>query len=338
MTTANTTKPKVLLIVKKDLYSLIFSHIEEQFEEKFDLIKIYSDQLDQDNLSKDLPDLSGVKAYVTSWRSPAVNQEFLNLMPDLEIVAHAAGSIKNYVCEQAFENDIKVTSAHMALAPSVAETTLMLTLMGLKLYKKQSKRIEAGKYRTPEPVGYELLEKTVGLIGYGRIARCFRQLLTGFNTEVLAYDPYLEQKQIASEDVKLVELDELLSSSHVVSLHAPGIKENDKIIDAGVLVKMQDDTLIVNTARGILIDEDALYDELKTGRLRAALDVTRNEPLPLDSPLRELDNFIVTPHIGGYTFDSRRHAGELILEELCRHFQGEELQHEAQIKQLDHRA
>ncbi|MFW5980679.1 MAG: hydroxyacid dehydrogenase, partial [Halanaerobiaceae bacterium] len=325
----NNNKNKILMIIKENLYDLIFSHIEEKFKKEFDLIKIYQEDFKSKKTIKKLSDLKEVKGYVGSWGSPELDQELLKLLPKLEIVALAKGSVKGYICKEAFKKGIVATSAHMALAPSVAETTLMLTLMGLKLYKKQRKRMEHGKRRAPNPVGYELINKTVGLIGYGRIARRFRKLLQSFDTDILVYDPYLNQENIAEEDIKLVSLDELIIKSDIISLHAPGTEDNESLIDAEALSQMKDDALLVNTARGILIDERALYEELKTGRIRAALDVFRTEPLPLDSPLRELDNVVLTPHIGGFTYDSRKHAGELVFNELKRYFNNQELKYKA---------
>lgn len=332
--------PTIALMITEKQYQLYFNHIKDEFENNFNLRFIDPEKLKtgskENNYLKEK--LHDVKGCITSWGTPTINNSILNLMPGLEIVAHGAGSVKNIVTDEVYQKGIAVTSCHMALAPTVAETTLMLTLMGLKLYQHQRKRLDRGQGPARELVGYDLGESQVGLIGYGRIARCFRKLLKSFNVNVMVYDPYLTEEDLKGEEVSKVEFEELLKKCNVISLHAPGTEANDCLIDANAMSIMQDDTLIVNTARGILIDEDALYQELQSGRLRAALDVFRKEPLSLDSPFRELDNVILTPHIGGKSVDSRKRIGEIVMAELQRYFRGNELLYRAQPSELKRRA
>lgn len=333
-------KPNIAVMITKEQYELFFAQIKKEFESRFNLQYIDIQNLNSVGYGSDkLADrLNNVEGCITSWGTPTIDKALLDLMPELEIIVHAAGSIKKVISNRVFKKGIAVSSCHMALAPTVAETTMMLTLMGLKLYQRQRNRLEKGQNRTPELVAHDLIGKTVGLVGYGRIARAYRALLKGFEVDVLVYDPYLKSEDISGENVTLVELEQLLKQSNVISLHAPGIKANDCLIDAAALSMMQDQTLIVNTARGILIDEEALFLELKNGRLRAAMDVFRTEPLPLESPLRELDNVILTPHIGGISLDSRKRIGQIVMSELGCYFAGGKLLYQIQPETLNTRA
>ncbi|MFW5856186.1 MAG: hydroxyacid dehydrogenase [Bacillota bacterium] len=339
MTTKTDEKQYIAICLRKKLYHLFFDHIAEDLNRSFELIWLDRDKVENSQeLNVDQNLLNKVTGYIIGWGSPRISSRLLSQMPNLEIIALGKGSVKGYVNQEVFNKGIKVTSCHMAIAPSVAETTLMLTLMGLKLYSRQRNRMEEGKGRTSNPVGYELIDKTVGLLGYGRIARCFRKLLTSFDAEVLAFDPYLDKDDVDGEDIELVSLPELIKRSDIISLHAPGTKANENLIDREAISNLKDDALIVNTARGILIDEEALIEELQTGRIRAALDVFKNGKPQAGDPLWELDNVVVTPHIGGYTIDSRKRVGDILISELKRHFKGEKLKYRSNPDTLSIRA
>ncbi|HEB11942.1 MAG TPA: hypothetical protein ENI06_12110 [Spirochaetales bacterium] len=167
----------------------------------------------------------------------------------------------------------------------------------------------------------------MGIIGASRVGRQVIKLLKLFGPDILLYDPFVSQQEGADLGVLKVELDELLKLADVVSLHAPLTQENGKMLNAKNLALMKDDALLINTARGALIDETALIEELARGRFFAFLDVTEPEPPAQNSPLRRLNNVVVTPHIAGCIEDCS-HMSELAVEELRRFFGGEDLLHE----------
>ena len=168
----------------------------------------------------------------------------------------------------------------------------------------------------------ELYGKAVGIIGASHVGRHVIELLQPFGAQVLLYDPYVSPERAKELGVIQVELGELLRQADVVSLHAPAKPETYHMLNAEGLALMKDDALLINTGRGTLINEVALIAELQKGRFFAFLDVTDPEPPAADSPLRHLDNVVVTPHLAGCIEDCGR-MGEMAVEELRRCFAGE---------------
>ncbi|MGD8518983.1 MAG: hydroxyacid dehydrogenase, partial [Anaerolineae bacterium] len=222
-----------------------------------------------------------------------------------------------------WQRGVRVTTAAPALARDVAVTTLGLMIVGLKRIWPLGQHVRAGGWRTsPYWPSRELYAKKVGIIGASHVGRHVIELLRPFGAQVLLYDPYVSEEAAAELGVAKVELDDLLRQADVVSLHAPAKPETHHMLDAGRLALMKDDALLINTARGSLIDEVALIAELRRGRFFAFLDVTDPEPPAADSPLRHLDNVVVTPHLAGCIEDCGR-LSEMAVEELRRHFAGE---------------
>ncbi len=159
-------------------------------------------------------------------------------------------------------------------------------------------------------------------------------LLEKFEVRIVVADPYLADGDARALGVERVELDELLAISDVVSLHCPATDETFHLLDADRLAMMRDGALLINTARGTLIDEEALAAELASGRLYAFLDVTETEPPTADNPLRRLDNAVILPHVAGCIGNCNR-MGELAIEELRRFFAGEPAVYEIRREMLD---
>jgi phosphoglycerate dehydrogenase-like enzyme len=202
-------------------------------------------------------------------------------------------------------------------------TTLGLMIVGLKRIWPLGQHVREGGWReSPYWPSRELYGKTVGIIGASHVGRHVIELLRPFGARILLYDPYVSPEEAARLGVTRAELDDLLCQADVVSLHAPAKPETHHLLDAGRLALMKDETLLINTARGTLIDEAALVAELAKGRFFAFLDVTDPEPPAADSPLRQLDNVVVTPHLAGCIEDCGR-LGEMAVEELRRYFAGE---------------
>jgi phosphoglycerate dehydrogenase-like enzyme len=238
-------------------------------------------------------------------------------------MAHMGSSVTRFVSDSLWQRGVRVTTAAPALARDVAVTTLGLMLVGLKRIWPLGQHVRAGGWReSPYWPSRELYGKTVGIIGASHVGRHLIELLRPFDVRVLLYDPYVSPEDAALLGVSKAGLDDLLRQSDVVSLHAPAKPETYHLLDAGRLALMKDDALIINTARGTLIDEEALIAELSWGRFFAFLDVTDPEPPAAGSPLRRLDNVVVTPHLAGCIEDCGR-MGEMAVEELRRHFAGE---------------
>jgi len=189
---------------------------------------------------------------------------------------------------------------------------------------KRSHTIAAVSAATGELLG----EQTVGLAGAGYIGRMLIRQFKAFDARVLVYDPFLEPAEADKLGVELVGLDELLGRSDIVSLHVPSLPETRHMIGAAQLAQLKDGALFINTARGALVDEPALIDELSKGRFTAVLDVFENEPLAEDSPLRSLRNAILAPHAAGHTHETYLRQGSTAVDEALLFLAGKPLRHE----------
>lgn len=282
--------------------------------------------------------LSTAQGVITSWGVAQIDADVVAAAPSLEVVAHMGSSVKRFVSDAVWQRGVRVTSAGITLARDVAETTLGLMIVGRKRIWPLGRHVAEGGWRDL-PVwetwdARELTRSTVGLVGASNVGRHVIDLLRAFEVEILVADPFLSRDDAAALGVEVVALDELVRRSQVVSLHCPENDHTRHMINAEVLGNMQDGALLINTARGGLVDEPALISELERGRIFAFLDVTEIEPLPSDSPLRTLDNVVVTPHIAGCIENCNR-MGELAVEELRRHFGGEQPVYEIRPEMLD---
>ncbi|MBO0804421.1 MAG: hydroxyacid dehydrogenase, partial [Nocardiopsaceae bacterium] len=276
--------------------------------------------------------VSGAEILLTGWGAPRVDRAALEAMPRLRAVVHAAGTVKPHVAPEVFERGVLVTSAAEANAIPVAEFTFAAIVFAAKrvpaaarAYRELRDRTAwpgsgatgaagaAGTHRTPGAVG--AIETagaagaagafvgangiTVGVVGASRVGRRVLRLLENLSVTALVADPYLPDPDAAALGAARVGLDELMARSDVVTLHAPALPSTRHLIGAARLAAMKDGAVLVNTARGALVDTGALVAEARGGRISAILDVTDPEPPPPDSPLWELPNVTLTPHIAG---------------------------------------
>ena len=206
---------------------------------------------------------------------------------------------------------------------AVAEHAMMLILALIRKVTERDSEIRSGVW-SHEPL-HELRGKTVGLLGFGRIGRRLASMLSGFEVRILACDPFFDQAAGERLRVEAVSFEELLARSDVLSLHLPGIPENEGIIGEKALSLLKPGAYLINTARGILIDEDALAEALKSGRLAgAALDAFRKEPLPADSPLLTAPNLIVSPHTAALTAETNANACRTVIRSILSVAGGDE--------------
>jgi len=266
--------------------------------------------------------LTGAQIIVSTWGMPVLDEDFLDMVPRLEAVFYAAGSVKGFVTDAMFERGVVVSSAAPANAVPVAEYAVAVILLSNKRFwqqmNKQRQLQTAAKLRG----NYKAV---VGIIGAGEIGRRVLQLLKGHDLELLVYDPYISNQDAVSLGAEKVELDELMRRSDVISLHAPNIPETRHMINASNLRLVKDGATFINTSRGALVDEDALITELHTGRITAVLDVTDPEPPADYSPFLDLPNVIYTPHIAGSMWGECERMAAFAVDELRRYISGEEL-------------
>jgi len=250
-----------------------------------------------------------------------VSRELLSGAPHLRLVARAGVGVDNVDLAAAAERHLTVVNAPSAASASVAELSVafyLLLVRGL-LPKVQSTR--AGKWERGTS-GHELAGKTVGFIGYGRIAREVARRLAPFGATTVAFDPFVPD---SGDATRMVQLPELLRSSDIVSVHAALTPGNRHLLDGSAFAQMKPGAFVVNVARGALVDEAALLAALDSGQVGgAALDVFEEEP-PKNRALLEHPHVIVTPHLGASTAEAQRRAGRDIVEEVLRALRGEPL-------------
>ncbi|MBO3748426.1 hydroxyacid dehydrogenase [Streptosporangiaceae bacterium NEAU-GS5] len=272
--------------------------------------------------------LGRARVLVTGWGCPPLDEPALAAAPLLEAVVHAAGSVKGHVGPAVFARGIQVSSAAAANAIPVAEYTLAVILLANKgvpalAREYRARRGDLGLPRRDLDVGNH--GRTVGVVGASRVGRRVLELLRPFDLRPLLADPYVPVETAGALGALLVDLDELFAMSDVVTLHAPATPETRHMVDARRLRLMRDGATLVNTARGALVDQDALLAELVTGRLSAVLDVTEPEITPAGSPLWDLPNVILTPHVAGALGDELPRLGVAAMEEVRRALAGEPL-------------
>ena len=205
--------------------------------------------------------------------------------------------------EAATRHGIAIARTVGANTMGVAEMAITLLLATRRQLKRISGLVDEGDWQ--KVVVNETVGGTVGIMGFGSIGRALAKLLTGFDCEILAYDPFLTEADAVALGVRSVDLKTLFAESDAISVHVPYSEATHHIVSDDLLGLMKPSAVIVNTARGNLIDEDALYRVCRDGRIRgAALDVFAEEPLPLTSPLLGLDNVILTPHLSSQTEES----------------------------------
>jgi len=285
--------------------------------------------------------LARADVLLTCWGCPPITAEHLAWMPRLRAIVHGAGTVKGHVTQDCWDAGLLVSTAADANAVPVAEYTVaMITLAGKRVFAViDDARTAAGRAGHLQDFGLQearsgLYRTVVGLIGASRVGRATAELLRAFDVEVLLADPTITDADAADLGATLVEVDELMQRSEIVSLHAPNIPATRHLIDARRLGLMRDGTTLINTSRGALLDHDALIAETRTGRLWAILDVTDPEPLPADSPLWDTPNVVVTPHIAGSNGGEIHRMGASAVEEIARLAAGLPLAHsitEAQV-------
>lgn len=275
--------------------------------------------------------LGRAEVLITGWGTPALAplerwspEEFA-----LRLVAHTAGTVKQLVPVAAIERGVLVTHANDSLAEAVAEFTLGAIIMARRNAFAVAARFREGREPLPIAAQREVRGSTIGLIGASAIGRRVMKLLAPIEARLLLYDPYCTPAAAAEHGATLVELHELLRSSDIVTLHAPITAETIGMLGAAEFAAMKDGALFVNTARGRLVDHDALLRELQSGRLSALLDVTDpTEPLPRDSPFFALENCLVLPHMAAVTLEARLRQGQMIVDETLRFLAGEPLRYQ----------
>lgn len=241
---------------------------------------------------------------------------------------HLAGAVRKVVARELLQRGLIVTNWGNSMAHFVAEAALMLTLAGLRhLAGHQLSLHVAESWRGTPMLGSSLFGRRIGLHGFGAIAREFVQLVQPFKPELESYDPFVESAVFARHGVtRAVSVGDLFARSDVLVECCALTEETRGSVTGDLLDRLPAGALFVNIARGQLVDEAALVERVRSGRLHAALDVFQQEPLPFDSPLRGLPGAVLMPHVSGNTRDSRMASARFALDNLRRYAVGQPLQ------------
>ncbi len=270
--------------------------------------------------------IKNIDICITHWDTPLFTNEVVENADRLKLIAHAAGSVANLVSEEVYRKGIVVCSANDIMAGYVAEGVLCYILAGLRLILEHSEDMKNGIWKRKVAESKTLFDAKIGFVGLGTVGRRLLDLLVPFHTKVKIFDPYLSPDAIRQyPNVELASLEETLAWGNIITVHASLTQETYHLISKQRLTFIQDDALFVNTSRGLIIDEDAIYDELACGRLSAVLDVFTNEPLEPCSRLRGLKNVILMPHMAGAPAREQMTFG--IIEEVGRFIRGEALKY-----------
>jgi phosphoglycerate dehydrogenase-like enzyme len=320
------TRPDALVVMDADSWAMLFDRTRRQ--------RLH--RLTQERSPAWLPSfggpaadrrLTGVEVLLTGWGAPLLDTDALNRFPDLRAVLHCGGSVRPVVTPQVWERGIVVSSSADLNAGPVAEFTLAAFVMAGK--KVPFLAADARRYRqdwsyrsTHGTLSNDGL--TIGVVGFSRIGRRVVRMAVERlrDVTVLVSDPYADPEEVRAAGATLTGLEEMLPRLDILSIHAPDLPSTRQMIAAPQLAALPDHATVINTARGALIDTDALTAECLTGRLHAMLDVTDPEPLPSGSPLYDLPNVMLTPHVAGSLDSETFRMADGALDELERFIQG----------------
>lgn len=268
---------------------------------------------------------------LSGWGCPAFDEQVLAGNDKLRLIAHTGGSVGVIMSPYLFERGVRIISGNYLYAESVAESALAYMLCSLRNIPFYCNEMQAGRWK---PSGWEsegLFEQSIGLVGFGLIAKVLVGMLKPFRNQILVYDPHLSDEEFElyeEQGVKRASLSDIFSTCKIVSLHAALSEETQKMVDKKLLRMIPEGSILINTARGKLLDERALEEELQSGRFKAFLDVYEEEPLPSHSKLRGLPNAELMPHMGGPTVDRRKYVTAALIRDIEQFRINEPLQHE----------
>lgn len=281
--------------------------------------------------------LAEVDLLITGWGCPPVDAAVLQAAPRLRAVVHTAGTVRGHITDACWERGIEVSSAAAANALPVAEYTVAMILLEGKRVLQRAQAYRATKRRDdPLDVPFDVgnYGRTVGILSASLIGRRVIELLRPYDLHLLLHDPYVDPADAAALGVRPVALAELFALSDVVSVHTPLLPATRGLVSRELLTAMRPGAVLINTARGAIIDQPALVDVLRQGRIRAVLDVTDPDALPPDDPLWACDNALITPHLAGSQGNEWRRLADLAIGEVGRWAAGDGFAHPVRRERL----
>ncbi|MFC8124045.1 hydroxyacid dehydrogenase [Streptomyces sp. NPDC057302] len=281
--------------------------------------------------------LREVEVLVTGWGCPPLDAAALAAAPRLRAVVHTAGSVRGHITQECWERGIEVSSAAAANALPVAEYTVAMILLTGKQVMERAREFKATRRRDDWlglANGVGNYGRTVGILSASMIGRRVIELLRPYDLQVLLHDPYVSDEEARALGVRPVGIAELFSGSDVVSVHTPLLPATRGLVGRELIAAMRHDAVLINTARGAVLDQDALTEAALAGRVRAVLDVTDPEVLPPDHPLWECDHVTITPHLAGSQGNEWGRLADLAVAEVGRWAAGDGFAHAVRRERL----
>jgi phosphoglycerate dehydrogenase-like enzyme len=284
--------------------------------------------------------LAGAEALITTWDTPYLSAETVKHLRSVRIISHCGGEVKKRFERSLFRRLVIVNTPEPMAKPTaeLGAAFLLYAARNIDHYRdalrKRSNRIYDEVHITGGATS-SLLGREVGMIGFGRIGRALVEMLRGFDVRWRVYDPFASRKLPVGVHVKFGSLNEVLKRSSLLTVTAAATERTRHLLNRERLAMLQEGSVVINIARGSLIDLVSLTREVESGRLRCALDVSDpEEPLPVNHPLRTLPGAMVTPHIGGGGRHTRGEMADAAIDELQRFFNGEPVQHRVTTRML----
>ncbi|MBO3803976.1 MAG: hydroxyacid dehydrogenase [Candidatus Brockarchaeota archaeon] len=335
-------KPRILYLPTRSHTDLVFQPetfklLLESFEVK---VNDRGEDYTTEQVAREIEHYDGL---VTGWGTPPLDGSVFERAKKLRIIAHSAGSVKYMLSKDVVRRyvvpmGICVFSANEAIAYNVAESTIGYMIMASRRFMEHALAVRHKKaWRDPSIPwnGQFLSGSSVGVVGASKVGRHVIRLLKPFDVKIFVYDPYLPELEAEKLGVTKAGLDEVFSRCDILTIHAPSTEETFHMVGERQLALMKDGALLVNTSRGSVIDHQALLAKCREGRIRVVLDVTDPEPLPPDSPLRLLENVIITPHISGAGYYGYHKIGSSTLQALLDFFAGRKVEGEVSFQNYD---
>ena len=329
-------KHTIAILAGKDLFSSFFDERRQQRLSRFahwQLVTVPG--------GASLPSaLQSVQALITTWDSPYLSAQAIKCMPTLKMIAHCGGEVKRRY-ERSLFRDLTIVNTAEPMARPTAElgaAFLLYAARNLDYYRaalrKRSNRIY-DEAHLGGGISESILGREVGMIGFGRVARALVEMMRGFDVRWKVYDPYASRSLATGLPVKFESLNGVLARSSLLVVAASLTEKNRGLLNGERLSRLPDGAVVINIARGGLVDLAALTREVASGRLRCAVDVTDpEEPLPVGHPLRTLPGAITTPHVGGGGRTTRGEMADVAMEELERFFAGAPVKHRVTTQML----
>ena len=284
-------------------------------------------RVDPDMMREALVD---VDVLVCGWAVCRLDEYVLEKANKLKLVAYTAGSVAGVISDAMYAKGIRIVSGNEGFARVVAEATVAQMMYSLRKYAETDMRVCTWQNPNNEWQTESLWDQRVGIVGFGATSRNLINMLKVFNAKIKLFSRHMTEEEAAQLGVQKASLEEIFSTCRVISLNTSKTPQNHHLVNDELLSLMEQDALLVNTARGDLIDEEALAKHLLSGHIRAALDVYAKEPLVAESPLWKVpaDRLHMLPHMAGPTPDQRPACARLVIGDIARFQKGEPLQNE----------